>query len=247
LARPSHFDVMMEKEPYFEKIDLPGGSDEKVGLFLPRPPTPGSAPIHHATIFLVPSSAGGERVQSVLTDLTHSLTEKGLTVFRFLMTGSEGFSLEKVISHYKTCVTHPRVMGSRIAWVGLNEGADLLAKNFYDLYPVRVPTAVALLSSTVQPIFLNNLPVPYLALHGGLDPLFHYLPHQRIEEAVHHHQMRYGDSTTQYLFRGFGKDLSKGDLRYLAPEVKTQLIEWLDHTIFHDGVRPQEPGVASAA
>ena len=81
---------------------------------------------------------------------------------------------------------------------------------------------MVLFSPTTQILFLNNITCPYLMLHGENDPIFKSEPHPHFEEAVHHHQMRYGDLTSYHVLPNLDQHLGNFD-----PCVEEKVSHWL--------------------
>jgi hypothetical protein len=115
-----------------------------------------------------------------------------------------------------------------IGFIGMGEAADGFAQSYYDYYRVRPPHVAVLLSPTVTAYFLNQLTCPYLVIHGQDDPLFKEISHEVFDEAVFHHQMRYGDPTIDLIKSGLGRELGLERGREIDPRVAEEVLSWLD-------------------
>jgi pimeloyl-ACP methyl ester carboxylesterase len=182
-------------------------------------------------------------IKDTLLSLSRALTVRGLATYRCIL-GPLPLDVKKLLSYYRASLSQPWVDQERVALLGIAFGADVIAKHYYDFYAVCRPQAAALLSPSVQPIFLNNITCPYLVLHGQRDPLFRIMPYEKIKEAVFHHQMRYGDSTVNLRYIGLGRELGRQNM--ISTEVIKQTVTWLETAIL-EGLRPQEPAARAAA
>ena len=147
--------------------------------------------------------------------------------------------------------------GMPFPWIliGLGEGADLIAKHYYDFYALKPPLAVILMSPSVQPLHLNNLTCPYLVLHGEHDPVFESVPYSRFEQGVLHHQYRYGDLTRLHWFPFLNRQMrnvnrtspeGREEETDLELQVISEIMGWIGN-VLEAPRRKQEPGVPSAA
>lgn len=127
---------------------------------------------------------------------------------------------------------------NRESWilVGFAEGADLIARHYYQFFGARQPDAIVLLSPRAASIHLNNITCPYLAVHGEGEWAQDAMLRQRISEAVSHHQYRYGDATEHKVALGLDRSLG-GHL--LDPILEDDLIEWI-RLALRTSPRPQE-------
>jgi hypothetical protein len=80
--------------------------------------------------------------------------------------------------------------------IAFGKTSDEVIAHYNDFYQVRPPTAFIFISATSHVIDLNNITCPYYLIYEANDTAFRFRPIEALEEAVHHHQMRYGDSTT---------------------------------------------------
>lgn len=196
--------------------------------------------------FLVPSegmedlngNGQGYPVRDTLRDLSNALIDRGIATFRYA--SRPLLNAQESVEIFDRAIRHRFSKEAPVALVGVAEGADLIAKEFYSFYRVRFPHAAVLISAAVTPLHLNNLTCPYLLLHGGGDPLFKWSPYSRFEEAVHHHQYRFGDRTSHVLIENLGRELGEP---YLDPRVTSRVADWLAPAI-REGLRPQEPAAA---
>jgi predicted esterase len=169
--------------------------------------------------FLVPAawmrdadgnSVGPNGVCDALKELAAAIRKEGYATLRFSLPHGQPFHEEQVhaiFEYYEKAQTTPGIDASRTLLLGVCEGADLIARTYYDFLLPEPPAAAILLSPTVRPIHLNNLTCPYLVIHGADDPQFRFMSYQKVKDAVRHHQMRYGDSTTSYLLPSLGSEL----------------------------------------
>lgn len=167
--------------------------------------------------------------------LSRALVGEGIATWRFVwpQSGDRGRIARAA---YEACLREPRIDVDHVAIVGFGDSADLVARGYYDLYSVRFPRAVVLFSPSVGAFHLNNLTCPYLILQGGR-------PSQGLQEAVHHHQSRYGDLTELVALEDLGPEL--GEL-YLDDRVVDGAARWLGPAI-RQGLRPQEKAARPAA
>jgi hypothetical protein len=194
--------------------------------------------------FLVPSSVmtdadgngPGWPTRDSLRDLSRDLVGRGFATYRFRDPSA-------LLTHFGEAAREPRSAQGPCLVLGIGDGADAIAKRWYDLIAIRSIEAAVLLSPTVSALHLNQLNCPYLAIHGSTDPQFRDHPYHRFEAAVHHHQMRFGDQTEHHLVHGLGEGL--GD-PYLDPRVVRQIGEWLVLRTFESAQRPQEPAAGNA-
>jgi pimeloyl-ACP methyl ester carboxylesterase len=119
-----------------------------------------------------------------------------------------------------------------ICLLGRGESADLLVRDYYSFLSIRPPHTLILLSPSVTAFHLNKLSCPYLIIHGERDPLLRTLPHSAFDQAVYHHQMRYGDPTTDFVAPSDDRYLTvqREIGRELDPLVIRQIVEWLSLT-----------------
>jgi pimeloyl-ACP methyl ester carboxylesterase len=119
-----------------------------------------------------------------------------------------------------------------ICLLGRGEAADLFARDYYSFLNIRPPHTLILLSPSVTAFHLNKLSCPYLIIHGERDPLLRTLPHSAFDQAVYHHQMRYGDPTTDFVAPSDDRYLTvqRETGRELDPLVIRQIVEWLSLT-----------------
>ncbi len=178
------------------------------------------------------------RIRNFLRDLSRVFTELGFATFRFALKepGLE-LSLAEKLEAYARSARHPGVSPHDTVLVGMREEADLIARAYYDFFGVRSPGAAILLAPSAKVIHLNNLTCPYLLLHGTGDPTFHSMPYHRFLDAIHHHQIRYGDQTASRLIPGTDQEM--GD-ESLSPLVLEEIRDWVP-TLLREGTRrPQE-------
>jgi predicted esterase len=181
-------------------------------------------------------------VRSQLRDLSRELRSVGFATFRFA-SRQDGHVLDLVeeLELYDKALDHPEIDPERTILVGVTDGADRIAKHYYDYFRVQSPSAAVLLSPTVFAIHLNNLTCPYLLVHGSQDPMFSEGGYERVESAVHHHEMRYGDVTDARLIWGVGRELGNAEL---DPAVLREIRNWVGALRFARTFRPQEPVAA---
>lgn len=119
--------------------------------------------------------------------------------------------------------------------VGYSQGADLLARHYYQFFGVRSPDAIVLLSPHASTIHLNNITCPYFIVHSEGEWAENEALRQKHESAILHHQYRYGDPT-ELVTLPVSPDL--GGAR-LDRRVEEQVTGWL-HRSLRVGRRPQE-------
>lgn len=163
-----------------------------------------------------------------LHDMARALLLRDYTVFRSQLL--EGEEIDSILEIYRRAVENPDIDRNRVTLLGSREGADLIAKNYFRFYSVAPPSAIALLSTRAAVHDLNNIACPYLVLHGALDPFFQTTPYKRFEDAIFHHQMRYGDGSANLLLPRVGRDLGG---RQLDLRVIEAVLQWIDRVI-HD-------------
>jgi pimeloyl-ACP methyl ester carboxylesterase len=135
-----------------------------------------------------------------------------------------------LIEQYREFAANPE--HEWICLLGRGESADLFARNYYSFLNIRPPHTLILLSPSVTAFHLNKLSCPYLIIHGERDPLLRTLPHSAFDQAVYHHQMRYGDPTTDFVAPSDDRYLTvqRESGRELDPLVIQQIVEWLSLT-----------------
>lgn len=135
-----------------------------------------------------------------------------------------------VIEQYRQFTEHPE--HKWICLLGRGESADLFVKDYYSFLSLRPPHTLILLSPTVTALHLNQLSCPYLIIHGECDPLLRTVPHSAFDRAVYHHQMRYGDPTTDFVAPTDDRYLTvqREGGKELDPLVIRQIVEWLSLT-----------------
>jgi pimeloyl-ACP methyl ester carboxylesterase len=135
-----------------------------------------------------------------------------------------------LIEQYREFAANPE--HEWICLFGRGESADLFARNYYSFLNIRPPHTLILLSPSVTAFHLNKLSCPYLIIHGERDPLLRTLPHSAFDQAVYHHQMRYGDPTTDFVAPSDDRYLTvqRESGRELDPLVIQQIVEWLSLT-----------------
>jgi pimeloyl-ACP methyl ester carboxylesterase len=135
-----------------------------------------------------------------------------------------------LIEQYREFAANPE--HEWICLLGRGESADLFARNYYSFLNIRPPHTLILLSPSVTAFHLNKLSCPYLIIHGERDPLLRTLPHSAFDRAVYHHQMRYGDPTTDFVAPSDDRYLTvqRESGRELDPLVIQQIVEWLSLT-----------------
>jgi hypothetical protein len=126
---------------------------------------------------------------------------------------------------------HPAVNADYLCWLGCGSAADTLARDYFRLLPLGTPAAVALLSTRASEEELGHLTVPFLLVHGEADPLLREREHRSFEDAVLHHQMRYGDATTSLLYAGLGRELAAEPGGGLDGAVGEELARWLSSAV----------------
>ena len=210
------------------KIKLAGGPEVQSVLALPDDVEFfGKRPL---AIF-IPSSAMKDLdgnspaypVKNTMKDLAAALGHKGIATYRF--ENPEGVTIAALKEIYQAAIEHPRISQGDVTFIGFGDGANLLAKNYYDLFNVHPFRAAVLVSSSVQPIHLNNFTCPYFLVHGMNDPLFTTLPYSKLQEAVHHHQARYGDPTTQVALPETGREVAEKD--HFHSDAIEQIVDWV--------------------
>ena len=202
-------------------------------------------------VFMVPSSRmidlQGNGPQIGIRDsyllLSRSLVQAGYATYRFAWSEPGKISRREALLHYRAARLESGVDLRKIFLLGMEDGADLLAREYYEFYAVAPPMGHVLLSPRVHPIDLNNLTCPYLVLHGQDDPQFQVIPYRQLEGAIHHHRARYGDLTANHWFPHLKQNLGRV---YLAEEVVGEIQRWLKQVI-KDPSRPQEPAARGSA
>lgn len=137
---------------------------------------------------------------------------------------------ESLVEQYREFTESPE--HKWICLLGRGESADFFAKEYYSFLHLRPPHTIILLSPTVTAYHLNQLSCPYLIIHGECDPLLRTVPHSAFDRAIYHHQMRYGDPTTDFVAPADDRYLTvqRADRKELDPLVIRQIIEWLSLT-----------------
>jgi hypothetical protein len=160
-------------------------------------------------------------VQNSLRDLSKEFTESGRITFRFIP--ERGVDTSSLVDVYQFATDRFSSKFDQLVMIGFGDGADQFVKNYYEFYRVYRPTAAVLMGTTAKVIELNNLTCPYLLIHGMEDSIFSSYPQELFGEAVHHHQMRYGDATTHLVVPRLSKELGENAL---DPEVIHEIIYW---------------------
>ena len=202
-------------------------------------------------VFLVPSTrmmdaegnGPGLAVRDSYHLLSRSLTHAGYATYRFAWGEPGKFSLPEVLAHYSAACREERVDSRKGVLIGIEEGADCLARDYYEVYAVNPPMAEILLSPRVHPIDFNNVTCPYLLLFGQEDPQFKVVPYEQVKASIHHHQSRYGDLTTHFCFPQLRRDLGRV---YLSEEVVDEIQAWLKRVLKNPS-RPQEAAARGSA
>ena len=135
------------------------------------------------------------------------------------------FDLGAAVEQVRTLVVDKVTNNTRLVLIGTSLSADALAKGFYRFYSVCKPMALILLSPRVLPIHLNNITCPYLVLHGDCEEWLLTHPYERIEQAVMHHQIRYGDLTTSYRVPGTARLMA--GVSEVEDRVTAKITHWL--------------------
>lgn len=210
---------------------------------------PNDPPLGHSTcplVFMIPAAAMRDLdgngpsypTKDSLRDLSAELNRAGFATFRYASSdGASALPLGGVAALLARAIESPRLYRAHLVLLGIAEGADLIAREYYQLYKVRFPHAAVLLSPSVFAFHLNNLTCPYLVLHGRDDSFYEPAAYGRVIGAVHHHQMRFGDRTAHHLYRHLGKTLGGNRL---SREVLSGIVNWLNDASY-EGLRPQEP------
>jgi hypothetical protein len=200
--------------------------------------------------FLVPpvgakdidGNAPNFRVKNTMREISQALNDIGVATFRFVLeVPSVGLTLAELLEAYEKSVEANHVLHQHTIFVGMREGADLFARHYYDFFRTRSPGAAILLATGAKVIHLNNLTCPYLVVHGVGDPTFLSVPQQRFQDAVHHHQMRYGDRTQAYLIPNTDREM--GDLT-VSPLLLDEIQDWVRAVLRDGSRRPQERSAA---
>ncbi len=124
---------------------------------------------------------------------------------------------------------------TRFVLLGDRQGADLIARQYFQFFGDLEPDAIVLLAPHAPAIHLNNITCPYLTVHGAHEWQRDSFLASRITEAVSHHQYRYGDTTVSRVIEA-PDDL--GGAR-LDPGVEDEVVDWVNHAL-KVGHRPQE-------
>lgn len=211
---------------------------------------PGNQPdaLSRPLAFLIPpaqakdhdGNAPGQRVRRPLRALSRCLNEIGFSTFRYVLqsAGEESeLSAGDHLEIFEKAIQLPEISKLDLVLVGFRDGADLIAKHYYDFFSRQSPGAAILLSPTASNLYLNNLTCPYLMLHGTGDSLFHTTPYSRFLDAIHHHQQRYGDGSVARLVPQMDKEL--GD-QTLSPLVLEEIGRWIKSELKAGMRRPQE-------
>lgn len=197
--------------------------------------------------FFVPSSQ--MPFETTLQPLAQALSAEGWATYTFplaTLSTNEAERVAQIAEHLKTALGDNRIDSRRVSLIGIGDGADLIARHYYSLYPVQFPRAALLLSASVSALYLNNLTCPFLLIHGEKDAMLESLPYSQFKDAVHHHQYRYGDLTGLAWYEGLGHDLVDPARGKLSDEVVRRSVKWLEHACV-EGLRPQEPEPKAAA
>jgi hypothetical protein len=186
--------------------------------------------------FATPVTAGPD-----LSGLPAALRKCGFATFRYSLALPKTFDLNGMSALYEESLRDERVSAELSVLVGAEEGADGLARSFYELLRAQPPFALVLLSPSTltTPGDLNLITCPYFVVHGLSDAYVDEMPYERLKEAIHHHQSRFGDSTTELLVPRLGRRLAGPDGR-LDPRVVEEVINWLGHA----APRRREPDAA---
>jgi hypothetical protein len=198
----------------------------------------------HPVAVLIPSvgmkdlDGNGLSVRSQLRDLSRALNSVGFATFRFASPQeTRELELAELITFYEKAFDHPDVNRDQTILLGVGDAADRIARHYYDFFRVQPPAAAVLLSPSVLAFHLNNFTCPYLLIHGSQDPLIAASGYEKIESAVHHHEIRYGDSTESKLITGVGKELGQ---ETLSPAVLEEIKKWVGPLRYSRAKRPQE-------
>jgi hypothetical protein len=178
--------------------------------------------------FLVPSGRMIHPAKTV-TSLAGALGEQGIALFAF-QPPSHALSGRQVSELFRESILAPRINPHFVSLIGFEDGADQIARDYYDFYRIRFPRAAVLVRPSVSALHLNNLTCPYLVLHARGEGS------TRIEEAVAHHLSRYGDLTRSHELRD-GEDIEA---------IQSEIADWLPGAM-KEGLRPQERAARPAA
>jgi pimeloyl-ACP methyl ester carboxylesterase len=139
-------------------------------------------------------------------------------------------SQQSLLEQYREFTEHPEHQW--VSLLGRGGAADLFVEDYYSFLSLRPPHTLILLSPSVTAFHLNKLSCPYLIIHGECDPLLRTVPHSAFDRAIYHHQMRYGDPTTDYIAPSDDRFLTvqRPDGPELDPLVIRQITEWLSLT-----------------
>ena len=173
--------------------------------------------------FIVPGRLGVASRSTQVKDLTEVFNSLGMATLSV-----DGQEMKQVFTVFEKMRDSAAIDCRRILLVGFAEGADQIARAYHELYAIEPPWGIVLLSSTVGPMYLNNLACPYLLIHGERDAQFQTFPYERIRAATRHHQMRYGDLTTCYQVSDLNSELgSNQGTGRLDARVLEQVSFWL--------------------
>lgn len=189
------------------------------------------------TLFIWGAPADAEKVES----LADTLLARGFAIAQCFAKSNQ---LQQALLEYDECVARSQVPHARVAVAGIGGTADMLAAHFNDFNRIVSPCGAILLGTRVGTEELNRLTCPYLVLHGSEDPVVASEKYASIEAGIHHHQQRYGDTTTQVVLNGLGVDLGNGKL---DSEVLVNVYEWLKKAIREDLRHHQEPAPSSSS
>jgi hypothetical protein len=127
-----------------------------------------------------------------------------------ILTGS--MSLQSALAAYEAAGPLPIV-------IAYDQAAQLFAEHFYQFLEVAYPSAAVLIRANVGSADLNRLSCPFLLVQEQKDEAL---------EAVHHHEMRYGDGT----------DVIPGDgAQESTPESDVRVHTWLERVLKLQGRR----------
>lgn len=189
------------------------------------------------TLFIWGAPTDAEKVES----LADTLLARGFAIAQCTAKSNQ---LPQALLEYEECVARSQVPRARVAVAGIGDTADMLSARFNDFNRIVSPRGAVLLGTRVGAEELNRLTCPYLVLHGSEDPVVASEKYASIEAGIHHHQQRYGDTTTQMVLNGLGVDLGTGRL---DAEVLVNVCEWLMKAMREDLKHHQESALSSSS
>lgn len=123
-----------------------------------------------------------------------ALVQSGRSVLRVPV--SESTQIEQILRVYAECCEDLGKNFQHFVLFAHGKNANDVVYHYNDFFQIQPPTAIILVSTSAEVIHLNNLTCNYMLIYQENDSAFETRSLEALEEAVHHHQMRYGDSTT---------------------------------------------------